>query len=570
MTERRLLTDEALGEGNDPSLDGLGFATYSRVLGQAALETPGPLTIGVFGEWGTGKTSLMRMIQDHLAKENNVVTVWFNAWRYEKEEHPIVPLVATIVREMERNQTTLRKLKDQGAALIRALRAVAYGFSAKSKVKVPGFAEVEASFIAKDMIEREKSLTPDPLLDRSLYYEAFERLSSLPVSSSLRVVVIVDDLDRCFPDLAIRLLESIKLVLSQPGFVFILGVARNVIEGYLQHRYQEEYGIGDFQGQSYLDKIVQLPFHIPSHRGRMNSFTEKIIARIDEDLQSQMQLVLPIIASASGSNPRSTVRFVNNLLIDTAINRELAQAGEMTELSLEYFAITRCLQLRWPQVFSILVRSAELCSEMAEWTQESFRIEANSEDTERASVAATLIGDGDLSTLLYSEQGKLWLSQHSLRRATVEFLRTQRQDREDAARKASRRYDVFFSYSSADRGIVTEIAEYLSMHKMSVFMDTEIQLGENIERALESAIKDSRALAFFVSPTSLKSKWAWNEANTMLDRVTLGEDVRVIPVILAGVEWSELPPSLSKFQALDFREGLNDEGLKSFVRALRS
>ena len=80
------------------------------------------------GDW---KTSLMRLIQSRLAGEPNVVTVWFNAWRYEKEEHPIVPLVGTIVRELETHTALSERFADSAKKLIRALRAVAYGFSAK-------------------------------------------------------------------------------------------------------------------------------------------------------------------------------------------------------------------------------------------------------------------------------------------------------------------------------------------------------------------------------------------------------------------------------------------------------
>jgi predicted KAP-like P-loop ATPase len=211
MPKISLLSDQALGESIAEASDGLGFETYSRVLASAALDTRGPFTIGIFGEWGTGKTSIMRLVQKQLGSEPKVVTVWFNAWRYEQEEHPIVPLVATIVRELERHRPLMTRLKSGGQALMRALRAVAYGFSAKSKVKVPGFAEIEASFVAKDMIEREEKLTPDPLLDRSLYYEAFEALNAVKLDEEFRIVVLIDDLDRAF---LIRLFGSLKALSS--------------------------------------------------------------------------------------------------------------------------------------------------------------------------------------------------------------------------------------------------------------------------------------------------------------------------------------------------------------------
>lgn len=564
----RLLTDEALGEGNDQELDGLGFSTYSRVLGDAAIGTSGPFTIGVFGEWGTGKTSLMRMIQSYLSRNNGIITVWFNAWRYEQEEHPIVPLVATIVREVERNRNIIAKLADGGNAFIKALRAVAYGFSAKSKVKLPGFAEIEASFVAKEMIDRSDVLTPDPLLDRSLYYEAFEQLSSIPIKEGIRIVVLVDDLDRCFPDLAIRLLESIKLVLSQPGFIFVLGVARSVIEGYLQHRYQDEFGIKDFQGQSYLDKIVQLPFHIPSHRGRMSDFSRKVLERIDPEVRNQFESVLPIIGAASGSNPRSTVRFVNNLLIDIAINKQLAHKKEMTEISLDYFAVTRCLQLRWPQVFSILISSSDISTAVSNWGAEDYRKEASSEDEDIASVAVAMLGDKDLQKLLNSKQGRNWLTNTQLRDASVEFLRTQRQEREDEI-DGEKQYDVFFSYLSKDRPIVAQIAEYLTDLGLRVFIDMQMHVGDSITDTISSALQTSRAIAFCASEASLASEWPMHELESAFERLTEDKNIRIIPIMLPGSDFTNLPHFLAQYKALDLTGGISQFHLARLARSLR-
>jgi len=107
------------------------------------------------------------MINKNLSAHQNIITVWFNAWRYEKEEHQIVSLIVTIINEIKCHKKALERPKNSGASLVRALRAVAYGFPAKAKIKKAGFAEIEASFIAKDMIEREDFLNLTPSWKRS-------------------------------------------------------------------------------------------------------------------------------------------------------------------------------------------------------------------------------------------------------------------------------------------------------------------------------------------------------------------------------------------------------------------
>lgn len=427
LVQIALLHDQPVPPDYQIAADGLGFAAYAKVLAGAALGTPGPFTIGVFGEWGTGKTSLLQMVKGHLDDQNHIVTVWFNAWRYEQEEHPIVPLVATIVKEIEAKRDLPEKLAVTAKSLVTALRAVAYGFSGKAKIALPGFAEIEAAFVAKDMIDRDEKLRSDPLLDRSLYYQSFERLSALRLSGQLKIVILVDDLDRCFPDQAIKLLESMKLILSQPGFIFMLGVSRRVLEGYLEHRYEKQYGLADFKGAAYLDKIVQLPFPIPPHSGRMEQFSATLLNRLQPSDRKALEEILPLIGVACGNNPRATVRFVNNLLVDKAINLALAQKGLMEEISMPFFAVTRALQQRWPRMFDVLERDPDVCAEVLDYYSDE---PSNAPPVEgsRAARAISMLTDLDLRAMLASSHGANWLKEGENRTAAIQFLQTQRDE----------------------------------------------------------------------------------------------------------------------------------------------
>lgn len=104
----------------------------------------------------------------------------------------------------------------------------------------------------------------------SLYFDARGTLSSLTESDvmSLRFVVLVDDLDRCLPEKAVQMLESVKLFLNARGFSFVLAVDDEVGERGIAHRYRDylprgDAGVGPVSGTEYLEKIVHLPVHLP-------------------------------------------------------------------------------------------------------------------------------------------------------------------------------------------------------------------------------------------------------------------------------------------------------------------
>lgn len=562
-----LIADQAIGEADKRDVDGLGFDTYSRILAAAASNTRGPFTIGVFGEWGTGKTSLMRLIERQLSHDPNIVTVWFNAWRYEQEEHPIVPLVGTIVQSLEKHDGIAQRFGESGRHLIRSLRAIAYGFSAKSKVKVPGFAEVEASFVAKDMIDRDERLTPDPLLDRSLYFGAFNSLNDVRLRENARVVVLIDDLDRCFPDQAIRLLESIKLVLAQPGFIFILGVARKVVEGYLQHRYSTEYGIADFKGGQYLDKIVQLPFNIPPSTQRMTDFCRTLLVDQPTELVNELQPVLPAVAEALGANPRAVIRFINNILIDYAISVDLPEHIGRGGIPIRFFAVSRCLEHRWPDIFEALIASNELAETVANWSPETFPTHANdSPNGVEALIATKLLSEPELRKLLTSTQGRDWLTDHVLRQASVSFLLTRQRFSQLDTSDVKVHYDAFISFNNQDRKEVIQIVEALSDAGLRAFFDQDIQPGELWRENLEKSIRSANSMLFCIGRNTPSSEWQSREYEILSER----PDALILPILLPGAEVSDLPKFMLDRQWLDFRDGLSKNGLDRLVVTLRS
>jgi predicted KAP-like P-loop ATPase len=77
-----IITDEV---APSPILD---FGAYTNAIVKMIKESIPKFSIGIYGEWGSGKTTLMKSIEEKLSQESNkdILTVWFNAWRYEREE----------------------------------------------------------------------------------------------------------------------------------------------------------------------------------------------------------------------------------------------------------------------------------------------------------------------------------------------------------------------------------------------------------------------------------------------------------------------------------------------------
>lgn len=444
-----LLEDEPVpGHG----VDDLSLVPFAKVVAGAAVGTRGPFTIGVFADWGQGKTSVLRQAKSLVEADpasDHVATVWFNAWQFEKEEHPIVPLVASIVAAVEAQRERPgvgEQVKAGFATIARALRAVAYGFSAKAKVKVPGFAEIESGFVAKEMIERYEKLRPtaDPLLDKSLYYRAFDTLAKVaqaggrkPGEPVPKVMVFIDDLDRCLPDQGLKLLESIKLVLAQPGFIFALAVDRRILEGYLRNRYKNEFGVEDYEasGTSYLDKIVQLPLPLPSHRGRFESYVRGLLnrdtfkAKANKPVKKALVGLVEILAVGSNYNPRSLVRFVNNLIVDRSLWTSLGQPVDAVRLGL--CAVARILQGHLgDSLYRRLVDDKRLCEDLAKGGEGIETRRKRWEDRERLDpiqrreqdLLQRLREAQFLTDFLSTAAGKVWLTDHDARREVDEFL----------------------------------------------------------------------------------------------------------------------------------------------------
>lgn len=249
--------------------DCLGFSSYVESLADVCLEPEiAPLTVGIFGSWGSGKTSLMQMLRAQIdaravgaagSGTPACVTLWFNAWRYEGREEIQSALIHAILRELTKGRTLLEDVKatferlKKGASVLKLAKTIT-----KSALTLsPDFEGLLDSF--KDESEKIAETMEQ-------FEQDFENLlKSVAVS---RIVVFIDDLDRCSSEKVVEAFETIKLFLNTPETTFVIGADAPKIEQAIGTVYHVAEGTRPTFARDYLEKIVQLPFSIPEQRSR--------------------------------------------------------------------------------------------------------------------------------------------------------------------------------------------------------------------------------------------------------------------------------------------------------------
>jgi|KBSSwiStaDraftv2_1062776.scaffolds.fasta_scaffold31678_3 hypothetical protein len=359
---------------NITEIDLLGFEFLSKAARRLILDQAlHPTTVGIFGLWGSGKSSLAGMLRQSLAKEEGVLCLEFNAWTYEGFEDAKSALLGTILEQLLEEKKLPAKSKD---LFLKLLRSVDLRHLAKLAAKVGGpMAAVAAASpdpsVAGPMmlaagVTAAATITVDDVADTLKpaddtaisarkgmreFRKDFERLLKEAKLSTL--VVFIDDLDRCLPDTVVEVLEAIRLFLSTPKTVFVVCADERLVRSAVRRRFPAQPGDDFDVANEYLEKLVQHPIRIHTLgqldvrqylallliqgqiAGTFPAALEKI-SRSELEVMSTRQLVeklLPaggaaaedIVALVSqvadvlgahlNGNPRQLKRFLNTLMV---------------------------------------------------------------------------------------------------------------------------------------------------------------------------------------------------------------------------------------------------------------
>lgn len=311
-----------------------------------------PMTISIQGSWGSGKTSIMKMVEHEIEKD--VIPVFFNTWQFSQFElgnSLAFSMIKVLLNKLQDDESFIKHFTSVCSnALTTALKSVSiYNIN----VDLKKCSEKTADDNYAEQIEN--------------LHQHFQEVvnNACQREHKDRVVIFVDDLDRLVPSKAVELLEVLKLFLDCKQCVFVLAIDYEVVirgaikkygfASYNSEKIDEKERNREYEkGKSFFDKIIQVPFKVPVAVYDIKNYLKDVFNKInlkidDNDLQNYIDLC----ASSLGSNPRSLKRLLNAFLLLTFIGEGSIDLNNKDKAKLLFAAL--CLQQYNEKIYNLIV-----------------------------------------------------------------------------------------------------------------------------------------------------------------------------------------------------------------------
>lgn len=362
-----------------------------------------PISIGIHGDWGAGKSTVLSLIQAQVnesaktmnEEEPRPLCLRFNTWQFQGFEDVKMALLEAIITQIRENRSTVAKVKEQ---VLEALKQVDYLKLAKKSAQwgltfftgVPHPEQVTGAISAiKTLLDMGRDKVTSEAIEKSVgeveslikpgagpkvpeHIEAFKKEfhKLIKVAKISKLVVLIDDLDRCLPATVIESMEAIRLFLFTEHTAFVVAADEAMVQYAVKQHFPD---LPNSEGPrsyalNYLEKLIQVPFRIPplgsvetqhyitlalaeAALGTENLAFKKLVeigrdrmrepwkaGRIENEVLAEIlkgelddsikQLILRadqlyiLLAKGTEGNPRQIKRFLNALLL----RREIALA----------------------------------------------------------------------------------------------------------------------------------------------------------------------------------------------------------------------------------------------------
>lgn len=314
-----------------------------------------PVTVGIFGDWGSGKSTVMNLARGALENDKDVLCVHFNGWLFEGYEDAKAAILGTILDRLSERTG----LGEDAKALIGKLIKRVKWFRL---VGIAGSAALMAQGLPPEATAAAAGLQAAPSLAKELLKEAPEGedeirrtirdfegdFRDLLKKARIRsVVVFIDDLDRCLPSTIMATLEAIRLFVFVPGMAFVIAADERLVRRAVRQHFPgivgadtevaANYPSSDV-GREYLEKLIQVPVHVPPlSRAEIATYVNLLFAQLHlgAEFKSCCDRVREVMAASVGTEVVFSLATAEDFLDappDEALASDLSLAGQVGDI----------------------------------------------------------------------------------------------------------------------------------------------------------------------------------------------------------------------------------------------
>lgn len=316
-----------------------------------------PSCIGLYGDWGSGKSSLMHMCKRQLEQQDDgTVCLLFNGWLYESYDDAKTAIIASILDGIKEN----RKLSDTALLILKGLydsvdkfKAIKGGIKFGIDMAVTGGLGAITNLTIKEVVKKVQKVGED-VDEESMFQAIKDKLDYKEVREDIRdfrkkfaelitqagikkLVIFVDELDRCNPATILDTLEAMRLFLFNGNVSFVLGADERHVTYAIRSKFDDIEGINMDIGKEYQEKLIQYPIRIPSMNKDETEFYIMCLLAEEKLSKTEFEGLLKFLQTKRWENPLGFVLSMEVLRthsdsIATRLNESLILSKQLSEI----------------------------------------------------------------------------------------------------------------------------------------------------------------------------------------------------------------------------------------------
>ena len=213
--------------------------------------------IALYGEWGSGKSSIFKTLKKVMRTQQNYIPLIFETWKYEKDDNLAFSLLEFILSNVNKITGSKEEIKN---ILKNKTWNILKTFSKGISVKIPFFDFMDIDFdkiFEEDKKDEEKDKRSLYIITENFIKDFQEKIDECIFKTNKKILVMIDDLDRCEDENIINLLSALKLMFAVKNIIFICGIDKGAVIQTLLRKYRNKE-----KSEEYLEKIFSISFNV--------------------------------------------------------------------------------------------------------------------------------------------------------------------------------------------------------------------------------------------------------------------------------------------------------------------